>query len=36
MICKFGMILQLIVYNVQLTIMVKSPVEAHGRVAEKM
>ena len=35
MICKFGTILQLTVYNVQLTIMVKYPVEAHGRVTEK-
>lgn len=35
MICKFGTILQLTVYNVQLTIMEESPVEAHGRVTEK-
>ena len=34
MIWKFGTILQLTVYNVQLTIMVKYPVEAHGRVTE--
>ena len=31
MICKFGTILQLTVYNYG-----KSPVEAHGRVTEKM